>query len=102
MTVAIMRSVLQISEDDRNEFVAQQVDEDMRTEIRRHMYHNDIRPLLPKEHPLFEPREKIPSETPPVVTEPPVNQIEQLKGAISGGVKDGAMSAVNELKEEEE
>ena len=99
MTVAIMRSVLQISEADRNEFVAQQVDEDMRTEIRRHMYHNDIRPLLPREHPLFEPREKIPSETPPVVTEPPVNQIEQLKGAISGGVKDGVMSAVNELKE---
>ena len=99
MTVAIMRSVLQISEADRNEFVAQQVDEDMRTEIRRHMYHNDIRPLLPREHPLFEPREKIPSETPPVVTEPPVNQIEQLKGAISGGVKDGVVSAVNELKE---
>jgi len=99
MTVAIMRSVLQISEDDRNEFVAQQVDEDMRTEIRRHMYHNDIRPLLPRQHPLFEPREKIPSETPPVVTEPPVNQIEQLKGAISGGVKDGVMSAVNELNE---
>ena len=56
MTVAIMRSVLQISEDDRSEFVAQQVDEDMRTEIRKHMYHNDIRPLLPREHPLFEPR----------------------------------------------
>lgn len=71
MTVAIMRSVLQISEDDRSGFVAQQVDEDMRTEIRRHMYHNDIRPLLPKEHPLFEPREKIPPPvTPPVITEP--------------------------------
>jgi hypothetical protein len=62
MTVAIMRSVLQISEADRNEFVAQQVDEDMRTEIRRHMYHNDIRPLLPREHPLFEPRKKIEEE----------------------------------------
>ena len=62
MTVAIMRSVLQISEDDRSEFVAQQVDEDMRTEIRRHMYHNDIRPLLPKEHPLFEPRKRTEEE----------------------------------------
>lgn len=75
MTVAIMRSVLQISEDDRSEFVAQQVDEDMRTEIRRHMYHNDIRPLLPREHPLFKPREKIP---PPVITEPRPTEEEEV------------------------
>jgi len=73
ITVAIMRGVLQIPEKDRSSFVAQEIDEDMRTEIRKHMYHNDIRPLLPREHPLFEPREKIPPPvTPPVVTPPPV------------------------------
>ena len=62
ITVAIMRGVLQIPEKDRSSFVAQEIDEDMRTEIRRHMYNNDIRPLLPREHPLFEPREKIEEE----------------------------------------
>jgi len=82
MTVAIMRSVLQISEDDRSEFVAQQVDEDMRTEIRRHMYHNDIRPLLPREHPLFEPREKIPSETPPAETLPVTSESTPREGEL--------------------
>jgi hypothetical protein len=82
MTVAIMRSVLQISEADRNEFVAQQVDEDMRTEIRRHMYHNDIRPLLPRQHPLFEPREKIPSETPPAETLPVTSESTPREGEL--------------------
>jgi hypothetical protein len=55
MTVAIMRGVLQIPKQDRSSFVAQQIDEDMRTDIRRHMFHNEIKPILPRDHPMYEP-----------------------------------------------
>ena len=55
MTVAIMRGVLQIPILDRASFVAQQIDEDMRTDIRRHMFHNEIKPILPRDHPMYEP-----------------------------------------------
>ena len=66
ITVSIMRAILQIPKLEQSNYVAKEIDEDMRTEIRKHMYHNDIRPLLPKEHPLWQPRDDIP--TPAVAT----------------------------------
>jgi hypothetical protein len=46
------------------------------------MYHNDIRPLLPKEHPLWQPREKIPSETPPAETLPVTSESTPREGEL--------------------
>ncbi len=95
ITVAIMRGVLQIPSLARSEFVAKEIDEDMRTDIRKHMALNRIAPILPRDHPMYVPfAEEKPEEEP----EPPVNQIEQLRGAISGGVRDGVMSAADELR----
>ena len=93
ITVAIMRGVLQIPSLARSEFVAKEIDEDMRTDIRKHMALNRIAPILPRDHPMY-----VPFAEPEKEPEPPVNQIEQLRGAISGGVRDGVMSAADELR----
>jgi len=93
ITVAIMRGVLQIPSLARSEFVAKEIDEDMRTDIRKHMALNRIAPILPRDHPMY-----VPFAEPEKEPEPPVNQIEQLRDAISGGVRDGVMSAADELR----
>jgi len=60
ITIAIMRATMSIPEGDRDAYVAGKIDDTMREDIRRQMYHNLITPILPKEHPQYEPKKKIP------------------------------------------
>jgi hypothetical protein len=72
ITIAIMRAIIRIPEGDRDAYVAGEIDDTMRRDIRSQMYHNLIAPILPKEHPLYEPRPAIPPSGATTPIAPPV------------------------------
>jgi hypothetical protein len=110
ITIAIMRGILDISQSERDHYVAGEIDETMREDIRRHMYHGMITPILPEEHPMYEKPPPIKSDTeepeePEVPPEVPVDRIadgiERLAAVIERAER-AELGGFDEVEEDEE
>ena len=62
MTIAIMRSMATIPQDEKDEWVAGEIDKQMKTDIQKQLESGKISPILPLEHPMYKgrPEEKDP------------------------------------------
>ena len=62
MTIAIMRSMVTIPKLQRDEWVAGEIDKQMKTDIQKQLVSGKISPILPLEHPMYKgrPEEKDP------------------------------------------
>ena len=62
MTIAIMRAMATIPQDEKDQWVAGEIDKQMKTDIQKQLKSGKISPILPLEHPMYKgrPEEKDP------------------------------------------
>ena len=80
ITIAIMRNVLQVPLEDREMYTAEEIDNEMRRDIQAHLAGGEIKPILPRSHPLysqFRPK-RLEEEEEPRLSEIQVRHVAEL------------------------